>query len=54
MQILSNHQSTQNTRIPMASSDSWSTLKNLPTMLMTRQSFKVNEEHLLNLAIKAR
>ena len=49
MQISSTH-----TRSRMASSDSWSTFKNLPTMLMTRTSFKVNEEHLLNLAIKAR
>ena len=38
----------------MASSDSWSTIKNLPNMLMTRASFKVNEDHLLSLAIKAR
>ncbi len=43
-----------NTRTRMASSDSWSPLKNLPTILMTRTSFKVNEDHLLNLAIKAR
>ena len=41
-------------RSRMASSDSWSPLKNLPTILMTRTSFKINEEHLLNLAIKAR
>lgn len=38
----------------MASSDSWLPLKSLQTMLTTRTSFKVNEEHLLNLAIKAR
>ncbi|CAF1144001.1 unnamed protein product [Rotaria sp. Silwood1] len=38
----------------MASSDSWLPLKSLQTILMTRTSFKVNEEHLLNLAIKAR
>jgi hypothetical protein len=43
-----------NIRTRMASSDSWSPLKNLPTILMTRTSFKVNEDHLLNLAIKAR
>ncbi|CAF1324688.1 unnamed protein product [Rotaria sordida] len=38
----------------MASSDSWLPLKSLQTILMTRTSFKVNEEHLLNIAIKAR
>lgn len=53
MQISSNQQ-LSNTRSRMASSDSWSPLKNLPTILMARTSFKVNEEHLLNLAIKAR
>ncbi|CAF0748514.1 unnamed protein product [Rotaria sordida] len=47
-------QTTYNTRTRMASSDSWSPLKNLPTILMARTSFKVNEDHLLNLAIKAR
>ncbi|CAF3979882.1 unnamed protein product, partial [Rotaria sp. Silwood2] len=47
-------QTTYNTRSRMASSDSWSPLKNFPTILMTRTSFKVNEDHLLNLAIKAR
>lgn len=57
MQSQSHHNSQQtsnNTRSRMASSDSWSPLKNLPTILMTRTSFKVNEDHLLNLAIKAR
>ena len=38
----------------MTSSDSWSRLKILPKIFMTRSSFKMNEEHLLNLAIKAR
>ncbi|CAF0742957.1 unnamed protein product [Rotaria sp. Silwood1] len=47
-------QTTYNSRARMASSDSWLPLKNLPTILMTRTSFKVNEDHLLNLAIKAR
>ena len=47
-------QSTHNSRTRMGLSDSWSPLKNLPTILMTRTSFKVNEDHLLNLAIKAR
>jgi len=47
-------QAATNTRTRMASSDSWSPLKNLPMILMTRTSFKVNEDHLLNLAIKAR
>ncbi|CAF1352074.1 unnamed protein product [Rotaria magnacalcarata] len=50
----SSQQSAHNTRTRMASSDSWSPLKNFPTILMTRTSFKVNEEHLLSLAIKAR
>lgn len=54
MQISSQRQSAYTLRSHMASSDSWSTFKNLPTILMARQSFKVNEEHLLNLAIKAR
>ncbi len=48
----SSQQATNNKR--MASSDSWSPLKNFPTILMARTSFKVNEDHLLNLAIKAR
>jgi hypothetical protein len=48
------YQANNNSRTRMASSDSWSPLKNLPTILMTRTSFKVNEDHLLNLAIKAR
>lgn len=47
-------QPVQNTRSRMPISDSWSPLKNLPTLLMSRTSFKVNEDHLLNLAIKAR
>ncbi|CAF3690493.1 unnamed protein product [Adineta steineri] len=38
----------------MASSDSWLGLRSLSAILMTRASFKVNEEHLYNLAIKAR
>ncbi len=46
--------SPSNTRSRMTLSDSWSPFKNFPTILMTRTSFKVNEEHLLNLAIKAR
>jgi hypothetical protein len=50
----SSSQMTNNLRTRIASSDSWSPLKNLPTILMTRTSFKVNEDHLLNLAIKAR
>lgn len=41
-------------RIRITSSESWLPLRNLPTMLMTRSSFKVNEDNLLNLAIKAR
>ncbi|CAF0931183.1 unnamed protein product [Adineta steineri] len=48
------HHAPNSTRSRVASSDSWSTLKSLPTILMTRTSFKVNEDHLLNLAIKAR
>jgi len=57
MQLQTNNnsqQTTNNSRTRMASSDSWSPLKNLPNILMTRTSFKVNEDHLLNLATKAR
>jgi hypothetical protein len=58
MQPTASHQHyssmANNFRSRMASSDSWSPLRNFPTMLMTRTSFKVNEEHLLNLAVKAR
>ena len=46
--------SPNNTRSRIGFGESWSPLKNLPTILMTRTSFKVNEDHLLNLAIKAR
>lgn len=46
--------SLNSTHLRMASSDSWSPLRNLPTILMARTSFKVNEDHLLNLAVKAR
>ncbi|CAF0902526.1 unnamed protein product [Adineta ricciae] len=53
MQFLSNQQSTKS-RSNMASSDSWLSIRHLPAILMTRTSFKVNEEHLYNLAIKAR
>ena len=53
MQFSSKPQSS-NTGSRMASSDSWSPLRNLPTILMARTSFKVNEDHLHNLAIKAR
>jgi hypothetical protein len=47
-------QSPSNARSRIGFTESWSPLKNLPTILMTRTSFKVNEDHLLNLAIKAR
>ena len=54
MQSSSHHHHLSNTPARMASSDSWSPLRNLPTILMARGSFKVNEDHLLNIAIKAR
>ena len=38
----------------MASSNSWLPLKNLPTIFTTRTPFKINEDHLFNLAVKAR
>ena len=47
-------QTPTNHRSRLTLTDSWLPLKNLPTFLMTRQSFKINEDHLLNLAIKAR
>jgi hypothetical protein len=53
MHFFSNQQPAKK-RSHMASSDSWLPLRNLPTIFMTRASFKVNEEHLFNLAIKAR
>src|SRR5271163_2598532 len=46
--------SPSTTRSRIGLTESWSPLKNLPSILMTRTSFKVNEDHLLNLAIKAR
>lgn len=45
---------TSSTRSRSTFAESWSPLKNLPTILMTRTSFKINEDHLLNLATKAR
>ncbi len=54
-QTTHNSQSTpMSSRTRLTLADSWSPLKNLPSILTARTSFKVNEEHLLNLAIKAR
>jgi len=47
-------QSPNSTRSRMGLTDSWSPWKNLPTILMTRTSFKINDDYLINLAIKAR
>ncbi|CAF1593454.1 unnamed protein product, partial [Didymodactylos carnosus] len=45
--------SSSSLRSRFLSSDYWSPLKNWP-LIMQRTSFKINDDHILNLAIKAR